>query len=230
MIIQNTLIFIISTLTILLGLAIYKKNYKNPSNFWYFCMCFFGGMWGIMKVIQFSVLDIYWHDLLISRFVMIFGALSPLAYFLLAYHFAYKDKNLSKGVMRVMVLVSTTISLMYLFGLLRHAYVDIVSGVLQRDIVLLDFSIFSIYFFIYVFVGLNILFKKYIAADGVYKNQIRYLMIGTTLTFLTTGIVSVVLLLFNNFKYDWLGPIFLSIHLLTIGYFVFIKPKMMSVS
>jgi hypothetical protein len=74
-------------------------------------------------------------------------------------------------------------------------------------------------------VGLNILFKKYIVADGVYKDQIRYLMIGTTLTFLTTGIVSVVLLLFYNFKYDWLGPIFLSIHLLIIGYFVFIKPK-----
>lgn len=225
MVIQNTFIFIISIFTILLGLVIYKKNYKNPSNFWYFCMCVFGGMWGIMKVIQFSVLDVYWHDLLISRFVMIFGTLSPLAYFLLAYHFVYKDKNLSKSVIRLMVLISTVISFLYLLGVLKHAYVSIVGGVLHRDIVLFDFSIFSIYFFIYVFVGLNILFKKYIVADGVYKDQIRYLMIGTTLTFLTTGIVSVVLLLFNNFKYDWLGPIFLSIHLLIIGYFVFIKPR-----
>ena len=76
--------------------------------------------------------------------------------------------------------------------------------------------------------GLKILFKKYCVAEGVCKSQIRYLMIGTALTFLTTGIVSVVLLLFNNFQYDWLGAIFLSIHLLVIGYFVFIKPKIIS--
>lgn len=225
MIIQNIFIFIVSVFTILLGVMIYVKHRKSPSNFWYLWMCVFGGAWGLMKVVQFSVLDIYWHNLLISRFVMIFGALAPLAYFLFTYNFIYKDKNLSKNILFFTVFFSITLSILYLFNILGHAHIYITNGILQRDIMLFDFSIFALYFFIYIFFSLSILFKKYKIAESVHKIQIKYLMIGTILTFLTTGFVSVVLLLFNNFTYDWLGPIFLSIHISIVGYFLFITHR-----
>ena len=220
--IQNIIILIISLLTILLGFLILRKNYKNPSNVWYFLMCFFGGSWGVMKAIELSLMNVYWHDL-VFRFVMLFGTLAPLAYFMLAYHFVYKIRGLPKILLYFIFLIGLILSVLNLARTLRHVEATIIDGVLYSD-----FLIFAVYFFIYIFLGLIILFKKYSASEGVSKGQIRYLMVGTTLTFLTTGIVSVIFLLFNNFTYDWLGAIFLSIHLLVIGYFIFIKPRIIS--
>lgn len=218
----NLLILISSILTIVLGFLVLFKGYKNPSNFWYFLMCFFGGSWGVMKVIQFLVIDVYWHDLLISRFVMFFGALAPLAYFMLAYYFVYKIK-LSKFRLYTIFFVAIIVSLLNLAGILKHADVSIINNNLHRDIIFGDFLIFSAYYFIYVVIGFIILLKKYFILDGVSKLQVKFLIIGTISSFFTTGVVSVILLLFNNFSYDWLGAIFLLIHFFIIGYLLFIR-------
>jgi len=49
--------------------------------------------------------------------------------------------------------------------------------------------------------------------------------LATLGTFLTTGFVSVILLLFNIFTYDWLGAVFLFIHFGFVGYWIFIKNR-----
>lgn len=224
MISQNTVILVSGLLTILIGLLVFLKNFKNPSNIWFFLMCFFGGSWGVMKAIQLSVMDLYWHDALISRLIMFFGTLAPLGYFMLAHHFPYKIKVLSQKTLFFVFLIAGILALLNLAGVLRHADVSIIDNTLHRDIVFWNFLIFAIYFFAYVFWGFILLAKKYAAADGVNKYQIRYLMIATVTTFLTTGIVSIIFLLFNNFKYDWLGAVFLLINFFVIAYFVFIKP------
>ena len=56
---QNIIILVISLLTILLGLLVLFKNYKNPSNIWYFLMCLSGGGWGMVKFFQFVVMNDY---------------------------------------------------------------------------------------------------------------------------------------------------------------------------
>lgn len=220
---QNIIILIISILTILLGVLVLFKNYKNKSNIWYFLMCLSGGAWGVTKAIQLSVLDIYWHEALISRLVMFFGSLVPLAFLILTYYFIYKIKKIPKIISFLVVLVGVGLAFLHLFDILRHTDVFIINNTLNREIVFGDFLIFTVYFFIYVFLGLIILFKKYFSLEGVSKTQVLYLMIGTVTTFLIIGFVSVILLLFNNFDYDWLGAIFLALHLLIIGYFIFIK-------
>jgi len=49
----------IALCNILLGFLIYRKNRENSSNIWFFLMCLFGGIWGINKAFQLSVMDIY---------------------------------------------------------------------------------------------------------------------------------------------------------------------------
>jgi hypothetical protein len=221
----NTIILLASVSTIFIGFFVLIKNYKNPSNSWYFTMCLFGGLWGLMKVVQFSVMDVYWHDLLISRLVMFFGALAPISFVMMTYYFGYKFNKPSKKKICSFIFIAGIVAILNLLGVLRHADISIVDDSLHREIIFRDFLIFALYYFIYIFFGFYILLKKYFISEGVTKVQIKYLIYGTVGNFLTTGVVSIILLLFNNFTYDFLGPIFLLVNFFFIGYLVFIKPK-----
>lgn len=221
----NVIILLASLLTIFIGFLVLIKNYKSPANLWYFTMCLFGGLWGLMKVIQFSIMDVYWHDLLISRLVMFFGALAPISFVMMTYYFGYKLNKPSKKNIYLLVFIASIVPLLNILGILRHADISIIDNSLHREIIFRDFLIFALYYFIYIFFGFYILLKKYLTSEGVTKIQIKYLIYGTVGNFLTTGVVSVILLLFNNFKYDFFGPIFLLVNFFFIGYLVFIKSR-----
>ena len=209
---QNIIILVISFLTILLGLLVLFKNYKNSSNVWFFLMCLFGGGWGVMKFFQFIIMDEYVLNFFINKVVYIFGILAPLAYLILTYSFPHKLKKYSKKLVSLVYLIPSILIVLVFFGILIMQDNFIINNVLHREVIFFDFLIFSLYFFVYVFAGFLILLKKYHSKEGASKGQVLYLMIGTILTFLTTGTVSIILILFNNFKYDWLGVIFLLIH------------------
>lgn len=222
--IKNIFIFIIGLLNIILGLIVYFKNRKNPSNFWFFIMCLFGGGWGINKAFQLSIMDIYWQEHIIVKLTYIFGVLAAFAYLLLCYNFPYKIRVYSKKLLYLIYTIPTTLVVLDIFGLLKKQDNFIINNTLYREVRLLNFSIFALYFFLYVFLGAGILVKKYFVAEGIHKMQIKYLFFATLGTFLTTGFVSVLLILFNNFTYDWLGAIFLFIHFSFAGYLIFIYP------
>src|SRR3989339_250422 len=62
--------------------------------------------------------------------------------------------------------------------------------------------------------------------NGVLQQIVHFnsfLIISTISTFIVVGIVSIILPLFNNWSYDWLGPILPLIHFLVAGYLLFYK-------
>jgi len=225
MIIKFVVIFISGLVNIILGFFIFKKNSKNPINFWYFILCLTGGGWGIVKAVQLSWMNIFWVEHLIIKLTFIFGILAPLSYLLLAYNFPYKLKAYGKKIIFLVYFFPWLLVFLVMTGALKKENDFIFNNVLYREINLFDFSIFAIYYFVYVFLGFFILLKKYLSANNIYRPQIKYLMIATVGTFLTTGFVSVILLLFNNFAYDWLGAIFLLIHFGVAAYLIFYKPS-----
>lgn len=221
----SIIIFIIGLLNIMLGFFVFQKNRQSSSNKWFFLMCLFGGGWGIIKAVQLSWMNIYWNEHLIVKLIYILGILAPFAYLLLAYNFPYKVKVYNKKIGLLVYLIPLVLVFLVIIGVLKKENDFIINNTLHREINFYDFLIFAIYFFTYVFTGFIVLLKKYFLATDIFKLQIKYLIIATIGTFLTTGFVSVVLLLFNNFTYDWLGPIFLLIHFSFIGYLIFIKNR-----
>src|SRR3989344_1015354 len=115
---KNILILIIGLLNIALGFVVYLKNRHNPSNFWFFIMCLFGGGWGVMKAVQLSVLDVYFQELFIGRIMMFFGIMAPLGYFMLAYNFPYKLRIFSKKLLFFIFTGTSILELLTLLGVL----------------------------------------------------------------------------------------------------------------
>jgi hypothetical protein len=222
--IKNIIILIISLLNIILGFVVLAKNHKNPSNIWFFLLCLFGGGWGITIFFQYIITDQVLHDLVIVKLIYIFGILAPLAFLFLAINFPYKLKQYSNNLFWF-YLPPTVLILLIIAGILRMQEDVIIVGKLYESVVLRDSLIFVTYYFVYVVLGFFILLRKFLAAEIFYRKQIKYLMIATIGTFITAGIVCVVLTLFNIFAYDWLGPIFLLINFSAVGYLIFIQPK-----
>ena len=144
---------------------------------------------------------------------------------MLAYNFPYRLSLYSKKLLSIIYSIPIVLVILVLAGILKKETDIIINNVLYRQVNLFDFSIFAAYFFAYVIFGALILLKKYHSADGIHKIQIKYLFWATLGTFITTGYVSIILLLFNIFTYDWLGAMFLLIHFGIAGYLIFIKPK-----
>ena len=221
---KNILILIIGLLNIILGFVVYLKNRHNPSNFWFFMMCLFGGGWGVVKSFQLSVMSIFWQENVFIKLIYIFGVIAAFSYLMLAYNFPYRLSLYSKKLLSIIYSIPIVLVILVLAGILKKETDIIINNVLYRQVNLFDFSIFAAYFFAYVIFGALILLKKYHSADGIHKIQIKYLFWATLGTFITTGYVSIILLLFNIFTYDWLGAMFLLIHFGIAGYLIFIKP------
>ncbi len=220
---KNILILIVGLINVLLGLYVYLRNRQNPCNFWFFIMCLFGGGWAIGKALQLSIMDIFWQEQVFVKQNYIFGTLAALAYLMLCHNFPYRVKVYSRKFLFLIYSIPVVLVVLDIFGLLKKHDSFIIDGVLHREVRFFEFSIFAAYFFVYVFCGAIILIKKYFKAEGIHRVQIKYLLWATLGTFLTTGYVSVILVLFNIFTYDWLGGIFLLIHFSFIGYFLFLK-------
>jgi len=227
--IKSLFILIIGVLNIFLGLVIYLKHPRHLPNFWFFIMCLFGGGWGVVKSFQLSVMDIFLQDHIFVNLVYIFGILSAFSYLIFCYYFPYKVKIYLKSVSFLIFLIPLVLVVLGILGIIKIHDNIIIDNILYRDIRFVDFLIFAIYFFTYVFFGAGLLYQKYLSADGVHKVQIKYLLVATLGTYLTTGYVSIFLLLLNNFRYDWLGAIFLFFHFAVTGYLVFIRPLNISI-
>jgi len=223
--IKSILILIVGLVNVILGFFIFKKNPRSPINFWYFLLCFTGGGWAVVKAFQLSTPDLFWQYALIVKLTYITGIFAPLSYLMLAYHFPYRIKDYSKKVIGFIYAVSVIMACLVALGILVNNETYNINGVLHREVNFFHFLIFSVYFFVYVIWGFILLLKKLFKDAGIYKLQIKYLTLATAGTFFTTGVVSVILLLLNNFTYDWLGAIFLFIHFAFAAYLIFYKPS-----
>jgi len=158
--IKSIIILIVGLMTVILGFFILKKNSKSPSNITYFCLCLFGGSWAVMKSFQLSVTNIYYHDFLITKLIYIFGTLAPLAYLMFSFYFPYKLRLYPKKLYISFLLIPAALILLILTGVLKMESTQIIGKIIIRDIITFDFSVFAVYFFLYVFIGFVLLLKK----------------------------------------------------------------------
>ena len=216
--------FIIGILNIFLGIVIYNKNRQSLNNIFYGLMCFAGGMWGIFM----SFLWITKDENLVNNFVVrgmyLFAILAPLFYLLFAYNFPLKSFIYSRKVLNFIVAIPIILIILILTSVLTMESITFSGDSVNSEFIASNFIFFVIYFFAYIIWGLAILLKK-VGKDVFrsHKKAITYLIIGTISTFFLTGIVSVIMPLLGNSQYDWLGPIFLLVHFVVVGYLIFFE-------
>jgi len=124
---------------------------------------------------------------------------------------------------KIIFIIPLIVEVLFLSNILNLQDAFIQNGVLQQVVHFKDFLIFSIYFFSYILWGLIILIIKIRRDPGFYRGRIGYLMGATISTFIITGIINVILPLLGEWSYDSLGPLFILLHFIVVGYLLFYK-------
>jgi len=224
MIIKFLITLIVSILNFVLGYIIWRKNYKNPSNFFYFAMCASAGLWSLAMTFLLIVRDLFLLEEVIVPATYLFGTLPPLFYLLFCYHFPSKLKRYPKATISLIYSISFILIFLILTKILTMEEIELFGNGIKQQSVFPNLLLYSIYFFGYILWGFIILWKKLINNSYFnYRHQIKYLMVAIISTFIVIGTVSILIPLVYSFALDWLGPIFLLIHLIFIGNFLFIK-------
>jgi len=216
---------LVALFNILLGIHILKKNYQSPNNIFYFLLCLSGGLWALTMAWFLVVRDPAIANKFIEPGIYIFGILAPMFYVLFTLYFPFKIINHSRRLLSFIVGLPLLLIILIVSGILDMENPTLINekmyGLTNFD----NFLIFAVYFVAYSIWGfiilINKLNKEYLLA---YRTQIKYLLVATILTFCLAGTTSVILPLFSNSYYDWLGPIFTLANFLVIGYLLFIKP------
>lgn len=219
---QFIITLIVGLLNILIGLFILRKNYKNPSNIFYACLCFGTGLWSLdMSLLAYSqrTMGIF------GELSYIFGILPPLFYLLFAYHYPYKLQVYPKFLMPLIYLAPLLMIFLAVLGIMDFQTFTYTNGAYVDNVNWPDAYIFSFYFFVYVLWALIVLIRKFKKVEGIYALNIKYLIMVTLANFVMAGTVSVFLPLLGDVTYDWLGPIFTLINIIFIGHLLFYKNR-----
>jgi hypothetical protein len=215
------LLFIASLLNLVLGLFIIFKNYKNKINLYYGLLALGTFLWSLgMSLIHITFFNEWALNELIIRLIYIPAFLIPLFYFLFVLHFPYKTKLFFQNLVKPFIFISVVLTFLVILGILKPELLKLDNNIISQTSASPDYLILMIYYFVYILTSIIILFKKYFESAGVIKNQLGYVIIATLLSFILILVVSIVLPILNNFKFDWLGPLFTLINFFIIGYFV----------
>jgi len=156
-------------------------------------------------------------------------------------------------VLRLMVVVSTLMFLLYLLFSIEYPYpfslkrpwliyviptvliileilgffpverLSFVDGRLVEQTIFSNYIIFSGFYIGYLLLIFYILFKKFFASSGLQRLQLKYILISSGTTFIIMTFLSVIMPLVNGYFTDWFSPIFTLINFVFISYWIYLK-------
>lgn len=224
--IKFIILLIASILNAVIGILVIKKNYKNVSNVYYGCLCISTSVWALgMSLIHLST-SIFFLNNIVVRLIYIPAFLIPLFYFLFAYQFSYIKPSYLDKYLKIIILIPVILVILVCVGVLKVESFRFINDSLSEISLFPDYIILIIYYCLYIITSLVILFNKYSQSTGIVRAQLKYIILATLTTLVFSFIVCLFFPLFNNFAYDWLGPIITLINVFIIAYYTFYKsPK-----
>ncbi|MEM5810075.1 MAG: histidine kinase N-terminal 7TM domain-containing protein [Candidatus Aenigmatarchaeota archaeon] len=206
----NFLLLLIATLLhLLIAIFIYSKNPKSKINLWFSLITVSVALWAFTNAICFKVKTlgaaIFWSE--ISYISAIFIAASFL-YFSLFFppEVSSLKKQLPKRYHKIYLIFSVPLV----------SIITLIPGFTIKTIILHPWKIitgtglyvFAIYFLGTMGWGFLNLIRKYPFSRGIERLQLKYLFLGAILSSFLGAIFNLILPLFGNYQFVWLGPLF----------------------
>ena len=212
----NVLLLSATFSSLLLGLLIYIKSPKIPSNLFYFLFSLFLASWSFGMWMYAKDPFIYDRVLTWSKILHATGIL--VALFLLLFSLTF-PKNISLP-FRKATLIAMPALLMAIITLFTNYVIKSVNYLPgNRQLVYSSgYFLYFLFFATYLMTSLLILIKKYFKSKGIEKQQIKYIAGSITIASILSFIINMILPALGNFKIAWLGPLVIFIILVAIGY------------
>lgn len=227
---SNTYLLIgILCINILIGIIVIIRNYKNSLYKSFFALIFFLSLW-ILSIVLISNSYYYKTDelllIVISRlpFLLIAGFIGFFLYFSYLFPLNLRLNNRNKF---IILLVTSIVAFLSCTPL-------VIVGIKFDNLNPVPvygnlFFIFPVYLITFVTVAFRELIRKFISLTGIYKHQLKYLIVGLFVLILGATTTNLVLPAFFDFKNVFIvGPIFVLFFNICVAYAI-VKYRLMNI-
>ena len=214
----NVLLAFMGTVTLSLGFITFLTETKNRTNrlFFYFVIAAFA--WIFSMLIFRGVGDEQTAELL-ARLLYFSAASIPIAFLFFSFAFTTEDRSVNPVLKFFIWIPYLLISLISLLPGVLIQGIEIVRG--QENVIIFDnlyHTLYALYinsYFLWVYINL---IRKYLKSEGIIKTHLRYVIIGTLLSTLVGVTTNLLLPLFGNFDFNWLGQVMVIFMIAAIFY------------
>ncbi len=212
----NILIGIVATINIAYGLIVFSRNRQDATNFFFFLLTLTVTFWGI-SIFCYRAFDDLLLKVLFSKILYISAITIPFSF--LFFVFKFTGTRIKKGwtILLFIPLITMILLTMAPTGLIRG--VQIIPG--AENVILFNKSLhilYGFYIIAYFCGGYFLLFKKLFKAEGLFRIQIIYTIIGTLVSTTIGVTTNLTLPLFGIFSLNWMGQIGVVVMIISISY------------
>lgn len=209
----SIILYIIASIIFIYGIFVLKKDFKNKVNLFYSLLFFVTSIWTIFISLSISINNAK-QSLLISKLLYLFGILTPIIFF-------FFTTNYTKR------LTSKIVSFLLILPILPLTYLLFTNKIISDVIIYpnnhsLIFTtnawIYFFLFFAYFILSYIILIIHYFKISGIEKKRTQFLLWGTLIPSIFVSIFDIILTLFKNFEFVWVGPFFILFFLASMVY------------
>jgi len=217
----NTLIALAAVTNLIYGFLVYKRNKNSANNIAFFLLTVAVTVWGVAMIIfrstesnAVTLAASYWlyaAAAAIPTFFVLFASLFPKD----SYSLTRKQTFLIFAPLAAITLIIFTPSLFIESVLQQHGKENIIVFNTSLQI------IYALYVAGMFLASYAILIKKYRASTGVLRSQVIYILIGAMVPTLVGLFSNLLLPLYNEFRWNWMGQISIAVTTGVITYGIF---------
>jgi len=206
---QNYTLLIAGIINLVMSILVFSRGIKhNKINRYFSLLTFFNFLWAIGLLLSRLFIDLEITAIFArSTYISAIAIVISLLYFIL--YFPHKVKGLSVKLrffiwFPAIILISIIYSKLFITHFVT-SYSDYeYIGYFYKPF----YWVYFIYFIFMSSLTLYFLWQKYKIIEGLFKIQIKFLFIAITIGLIFGVYFDLFLLYFNNYQFNWLGPVF----------------------
>lgn len=206
--IQSITLLVAGIINLVMSILVFSRGVKhNKVNLYFSLLTFFNFLWAIGLFYSRSFIDLEITSLFArSTYISAIAIIISLLYFVI--YFPHKTKELSLGLkifvwLPAFFLTSIIYSKLFITHFVNNNGYEYISYFNK-----FGFWTYFIYFILTALLAIYFLWQKYKVAEGLFKMQIKFLFLAIMVGLVFGTYFDLFLLYFENYRLNWLGPIF----------------------
>jgi len=220
--IKDILLLVITLFNFILGVILIRKNNQSPINLSFAALVFGVGLWSFGLAMFNTTLDmsdaVAW-----ARMYYFASAIIVFSFVVFSVHYIYPlfILNEVKFIYLLLPLLIITFIIFHPTLMIENAsHYDWGNDANEK---LIGHLAYAVYFLGYLALAYKILFKKLKKSDGVNYLNLRSFLLVISIGFLFGVLFDLILPLFGNYNYIWVGPYFSLPYIIYLVYLIFYK-------
>lgn len=221
---QNILLLVAGIINIIMSIIVFSRGIKNKVNLYFGLITLFNFLWaGGLIIINLAIN--YEFTRFFASFVYPVALTIVVSLFYFIINFPYKTFDIPKAYKNLIAVFVAAYSIFCIFAYRIFVWDLSLSPKVVIYYELWSYSIYTIILVLLMLAGIIILGNKLRKAEGIFKNQLRWMIVAVIIGTAAGSYFNLFMMYFYNCNYNHLGPLGTLFINFVVFYFIFFSKK-----